>query len=87
MNYPDMKRLQHLATGVHIAAKHKLSFCKPCIMAKLKIHPLQNMGEKPSRPKQVFGADVTGPWPTSPAGFKFLLEVICYFSDMGTLSH
>ena len=59
VNYPDMKRLTRLATGVQIAAKHKLSFCEPCIMAKLKNHPLQNRGEKPSRPKQVFGADVT----------------------------
>ena len=53
VNYPDMKRLQRLATGVQIAVKHKLSFCEPCIMAKLKNHPLQNQGEKPSRPKQV----------------------------------
>ena len=85
VNYPDMKRLQRLATGVQIAAKHKLSFCKPCIMAKLKNHPLQNQGEKPSRPKQVFGADVTGPWPTSPAGYKFLLEIICFFFGVRVL--
>ena len=79
VNYPGMKRLKRLATGVWIAAQHKLSFCEPRIVARLKNHPLQNQGEKPSRPKQVFGADVTGPWPTSPAGYRFLLEIICFF--------
>ena len=41
------------------------------------------MGEKPARPKQVFGADVTGPHPKSPAGFQYLLEVICFYSGYG----
>ena len=81
-NMPDIRRLQHLALGVNIHPKHKLDFCEPCILAKLKNAPFQNLGEKPSRPKQVFGADVTGPHPTSPAGFKYLLEVICFFSGM-----
>ena len=79
-NMPDIKRLQHLALGVQISPRHKLQFCEPCVLSKLTNRPFQNMGEKPDRPKQVFGADVTGPHPKSPAGFQYLLEIICFFS-------
>jgi len=82
-NMPDIRRLQHLALGVQIPSKHKLRFCEPCVLSKLTNKPFQNMGEKPDRPKQIFGADVTGPHPKSLAGFQYLLEVICFYSGYG----
>ena len=78
VNVPDMKRLQNLAFGISLAPKDKLSFCEPCIMAKMKNKPFQNLGDKPTRSKQVFGADITGPWPTSPQGFRYILEVFFF---------
>ena len=82
-NMPDIRRLQHLVLGVSISPKHKLEFCESCILAKLKNKPFQNLGKKPSRPKQVFGADVTGPHHVSPSGFKYCLEVVCFYSGYG----
>ena len=72
-----------IPTGVWIAAKHKLSFCEPRIVARLKDHPLQNQGEKPSRPKQVFGADVTGPCQHLPQLIDFYEKLFVSFSGYG----
>ena len=49
----------------------------------LRNKPSENLGEKPTRPEQVFGADVTGPHPVSPAGFQDFLEVICFLGGYG----
>ena len=48
-------------------------------MAKFKQAPYQNLGAKPTEPKEVFGADVTGLHPTLPSGYKYCLEVVCFF--------
>ena len=53
------------------------------VKLKLKQTPYQNLGVKPMRPREVFGADVTGPYPKSPGGFQYCLEVVCFFSGFG----
>ena len=83
MNQADLKRMQSVAQGILIAPKHKLDFCECCVLSKSKQKPFQNLGEKPTRPKQIFGADVTGPHARSPAGYCFCLEVICFYSGYG----
>ena len=72
VNWPGLKHLTKVADGISIAPKHKLSFCACCVMAESTQKPFQNSGVKPSRAKEVFGADVTGPHARSPAGFRFV---------------
>ena len=83
VNWPGLKNLQQVSTGIALAPKHKLSFCACCVMAKLKQTPYQNLGVKRTRPREVFGADVTRPYPKSPGGFQYCLEVVCFFSGFG----
>ena len=40
-------------------------------------------GFKPKKPKEVFGADVTGPHHISPSGWKYCLEEVCFYSGYG----
>ena len=74
VNWPGLKNLQQVSTGIALAPKHKLQFCACCVMAKRKQMPYQNLGVKPMRPREVFGADVTGPYPKSPGGFQYCLK-------------
>ena len=61
-----------------MSPKNKLSFCTWCVMLKCKQAPYQNLGVKPTKPKEAFGADVTGPHQTIIIRFKYCLEVECF---------
>ena len=78
VNWPGLRHLTKVATGISISPKNKLSFCACCMMAKCRQASFQNLGVKPKKPKEVFGADVTGPHYISPSGYKYCLEVVCF---------
>ena len=60
-----------MTEGISIAPHHGLSFCECFVIAESIQKPFQNTGEKSSRDKEIFGADVIGPWPTSSNGMTY----------------
>ena len=57
-----------------------LSFCEPCVHAKMKAIPFQNQGQRATRPRQVICYDITGPYQKTPGGFQYGVHIIDKFS-------
>ena len=70
VNFESLRHLARVADGIRLSPGHRLPFCECCVVL-------------PSGPRQVFGVDVTGPYHTSPSGYRFCLEVVDYFSGYG----
>ena len=78
VNYEDLRRLRDTIPGVAFPNTHKLSFCGVCVSCKMKQTKYNNVGDSCDRPRQILGFDVTGPYPKTPEGFCWCLEVVDY---------
>ena len=82
LNYDDLARLKHLATGVSYNGREERHFCVPCCRAKL--HNIPFSGPKtftPDSPMQLISVDLWGPFPVSSLyGESYAMLIVDGFS-------
>jgi hypothetical protein len=82
LNVHDLRKLQHLATGMELSSKVPMDLCTACVKSKMHESKFQNKGMKASRTFEILYCDVVVQFPVeTPEGHVNSVTLIDKYSS------